>query len=149
MTFKEKIYVRCCDLLNEKINALQSSLRDLGEGTENDTKSSAGDKHETARAMMQIEQEKISKQLNEALEQKSALEKIYANISSSQITKGSLITTNNGYLFVSVALGKILVDEKQVIVLSPQSPLGLKLMGLKVNDSAEINGIKYSIEKID
>jgi len=149
MSFKLKIYSRCCELLDEKIISLRNSLLELEEGSENDTKSSAGDKHETARAMMQIEQEKISKQLNEALEQKLVLEKIDASHCSLQIIKGSLITTNKGYLFVSVALGKILVDEKQVIVLSPQSPLGLKLMGLKVNDMTEINGIKYSIENID
>ncbi len=76
MTFKQKIYAHCCNLLDEKIRSLKSSLQELEEGSVNDTKSSAGDKHQTARAMMQIEQEKLGKQLNEVFEQKSVLEKI-------------------------------------------------------------------------
>ncbi len=149
MNFKQKIYARCCELLNEKILSLKNSLLELEEGSENDSKSSAGDKHETARAMMQIEQGKLSKQLNEALEQKVVLEKINAGGSPSQITNGSLVITNKGFLFIGVALGKIVVDEKPVIVISSQSPLGLKLLGLKVNDATEIMGIKYTIENFD
>lgn len=136
-------------MLDEKIISLKNSLLELEEGSESDSKSSAGDKHETARAMMQIEQGKLSKQLNEALEQKVVLEKINAGVSSPQITSGSLVITNKGFLFIGIALGKIVVDEKPVIVLSPQSPLGLKLLGLKVNDATEIMGIKYSVENLD
>jgi hypothetical protein len=149
VNLKQKIYTRCCELLNEKIFSLRNSLLELEEGSENDTKSSAGDKHETARAMMQIEQEKLSKQLNDFLEQKTILEKIDLEAVHAQITKGSLVNTNNGILFVAIALGKITIEERSVVVLSPQSPLGLKLTGLKVNNSAEINGVKYIVERID
>ena len=149
MTFKQKVYNATCGLLNEKIFSLRNSLQELEEGSESDTKSSAGDKHETARAMMQIEQEKLGKQLHDFLEQKAALEKIDLDAMHTQITKGSLVDTNKGLLFLSVALGKITVDDKSVIVLSPQSPLGLKLVGLKVGDSAEVNGTKYIIERIE
>ena len=76
MNFKQKIFAACLASLDEKINSLKTSLLELEEGSENDTKSSAGDKHETARAMMQIEQEKLGKQLNELLEQKNSVEKI-------------------------------------------------------------------------
>jgi transcription elongation GreA/GreB family factor len=148
MTLKEKIYNSCISLLDEKIISLKSSLQDLEDGSENDAKSSAGDKHETARAMMQIEQEKMGKQLNEALDQKSILEKIDITINSSQVNKGSLVKTNKGYLFLSVAIGKISIDEENVIVLSPQSPLGINLMGLKVNDATQINDTNYIIEGI-
>lgn len=148
MNLKQKIYFRCLDLVNEKIIEMQNSLIELGEGAKNDSKSSAGDKHETARAMMQIEQEKIGKQLNEALEQKNVLKKINALVVSNKITKGSLVKTNKGVLFISAALGKVVIDDITIIALSPQSPLGMKLMGLKINDSTEINGVKYSIESI-
>lgn len=59
-----------------------------------------------------------------------------------------MIKTDKGYLFLSIALGKITVDHQQIIALSPQSPLGAKLLGLQVNDYAEINNIKYLILKI-
>lgn len=149
MSFKQKIYTQCVLLLAEKISGLSNSLAELGEGAQNDAKSSAGDKHETAVAMMQIEQEKLGRQLNEMLEQRSVLEKIDITVRSPQITTGSLVTTNNGLIFICIALGKIIVDQKPVIAVSLRSPLGLKLAGLKTGDSAEVNGTKYNIERID
>jgi len=149
MTFKQKIHEHCLRLVNDRIQALETNLAELNESATNDTKSSAGDKHETARVMVQIEQEAIGKQLNEALEQKTLLEKIDAKINSTQIIKGSLAKTNRGFLFLSIALGKIIVDDKTIMVISPQSPLGIKLMGLKANALTEINQTSYLIESIE
>jgi hypothetical protein len=148
MQLKQKVYTACLQLLNNKIQALQNTLHELGEGAVSDGKSSAGDKHETARAMMQLEQEKISKQLDEVLVQKAMLQKIDIAVTTEQITKGSLIKTNKGYLFLSIALGKINVEGIDIIVLSPQSPLGLKLMGLTAKSSVAINAITYIIEDV-
>jgi hypothetical protein len=149
MTFKEAVHTHCIKLVNEKILSLRQVLNDLRESASNETKSTAGDKHETALAMLQIEQENINKQLENVLAQKTAIERIVPANQSSQVANGSLVKTNKGYLFISIALGKITVNERLVIALSPQSPLGLKLAGLKVNDAIEMNGVKYIIETIE
>ena len=148
MLFKQKVYNHCLELLNDKIDSLKNIIQELSESAMNDTKSSAGDKHETGRAMIQIEQETIGKQLNEAEEQKALLQKIDATITSTQIHRGSLVKTNKGWLFLSIPFGKITVDKITVIVISPQSPLGIKLMGLGINDFTNINGINYNVESI-
>lgn len=127
---------------------LQNVLADLKESSSNETKSTAGDKHETALAMLQIEQANTSSQLNEVLRQKAILEKINPTVSTTIIVNGSLIKTNRGFLFLSVALGKAVIGQISVIALSQQSPLGQKLLGLSVNDTAEINQTKYVIENI-
>lgn len=145
---KIKIYTACLNYLNLKINQFELSLLDLTQGAQNDSKSSSGDKHETARAMMQIEYEKIGIQLKEANLQKEELERINPESSSKKVTKGSLIKTNKGLLFLSVAIGKISVETNDVIVLSPQSPLGKKLQNLSIGNSAEMNGTTYTIEAI-
>jgi transcription elongation GreA/GreB family factor len=62
---------------------------------------------------------------------------------------GSLIKTNRGYFFMGVALGKAVVDNITVIAVSPQSPLGQQLMGLKENEVAVINTTEYVIESIE
>ena len=137
MLAKQKVIDACFIVLEEKINSLKNILLELEEASQSDSKSSAGDKHETARAMMQIEQEKISRQLGELLEQKTQLEK-----------GGVLIKTNKGFLFLSIALGKVLVDESTVMAISPQSPLGIKLNGLRTGDKTSINGADYLIESV-
>ena len=148
MNFKQKIHVRCLQLLNEKINYLQQTLKDLTASAANEGKSTAGDKHETALAMLQIEQENTSRQLKTALDQKDTLERIDPAAKTSQVGAGSVIKTNNGYLFLSVPLGKIVVDDTTVIALSPQSPLGKNLAGLKTNSITVMNGVRYMIEYV-
>lgn len=162
MSFKQKISAHCIQLLNDKIHELENILQELSESATNNTKSSAGDKHETGRAMIQIEQETIGKQLKDAQEQKALLQKItplsadnrakgegWECSSGLGVGPGSVIKTNKGFLFLSTALGKVSIDGNTVMVISPQSPLGMKLLGLKIKGSTEINGIKYFIESID
>ncbi|MFT3949544.1 MAG: hypothetical protein QM763_21455 [Agriterribacter sp.] len=149
MSFKQKVYSHCTELLNEKVNTLQLALYELTQSAANETKSTAGDKHETALAMLQLEQENISRQLKAVLDQKAILEGIDPSIKSLRIGNGSLVKTDNGFLFLSVALGKIIVEDIQVIALSSQSPLGKKLMGLKRNDYTDIKGRVYAVETIE
>jgi hypothetical protein len=148
MTFKQKIYTQYLQSINEKVGLLRNTLNELRESSSNETKSTAGDKHETALAMLQIEQKNVSQQLKEAVDQKIVLEQINPAVSKQVAGSGSLLQTNKGYLFLSVALGKIIVEGIAVMAISPRSPLGQKLIGLKVNDTAEINGIQYVIESI-
>ncbi len=149
MTLKQKIYNHYLQKINDRIALLQQVLADLKESGSNETKSTAGDKHETALAMLQIEQANTRSQLQEVMDQKVKLEKIDPALSASVIVRGSLVKTNRGYLFISIAAGKIKIDHSTVIALSPQSPLGQKLMGLKAGETAEINNAVYIIEHIE
>lgn len=148
MTLKEKIYLQYVQLINQKIAQLEQVLADLKESGANETKSTAGDKHETALAMLQIEQANKRAQLQELQEQKATLNKINPALIPAVIVAGSLIKTNKGYFFMSTALGKINFEEQTVIALSPQSPLGKKLMGNTAGDTATINNMEYLIEQI-
>jgi hypothetical protein len=149
MTLKEKIYEHYLAVINDKLRLLQQVLAELKESGANETKSTAGDKHETALAMLQIEQANKREQLKEIIAQKTALEKIDPSISAPVILNGSLIMTNRGYFFMSIALGKAVIDTVTVIALSPQSPLGKKLMGLSAGEKVEVNNYSYTIERIE
>jgi hypothetical protein len=148
MTFKQKTYRVCVDILQQKTEELRSALNTISESANNETKSSAGDKHETSRAMMQLEQEKLGKQLKELQDQKNEFEKIDIRNAHSIIAKGSLVKTDKGFLFIAIGLGKIVVDQDPVIAISHRSPLAQELIGLKVGQNAKVNGIQYSIEEI-
>jgi hypothetical protein len=148
MTFKQKIHQYYLQQVQEKIDVFRNMIAALTEDSKNDAKGSAGDKHETALSMMHIEQEKLNYKLKESLEQKGILDKIDATTVLNKIALGSLVQANGIYLYVSLALPKITIDGADVIALSPQSPLGNKLMGMEVGYSFEINGTKYLIEGV-
>ncbi len=149
MTFKEKIYRYYLQLITEKVRILQQSLHELTESAGNETKSTAGDKHETALAMLQIEQENISRQLKDALAQKTILENIDPALHTEQIVRGSLVTSNKGIFFLSIALGKATIEDQLIIALSPESPLGKAMRHLKKGDAYSFNGIEYIIKEIE
>ena len=148
MTFKQKIHQRYLQLVQDRIDFFKDMIVALTEDSKNDAKGSAGDKHETALSMMHIEQEKLNHKLKEVLVQKAILEKIDSTTIAKTIIVGSLVKANGIYLYLCAALPKIAMEGTNVIALSPQSPLGNKLMGNKVGFSFEINTTNYIIQEI-
>ena len=98
--------------------------------------------------MMHLEQEKLNYKLQEILAQKAILDKIDPTAKLTKIALGSLVQANGMLLFVSAALPKITIEDASIIAVSPQSPLGNKLMGNAVGFTFEINTTKYIIESI-
>jgi transcription elongation GreA/GreB family factor len=146
---KEKVYDQCSKIMFEKVVGLQKRLIDLSESAANETKSTAGDKHETALAMLQIEQASIRAQLKQTQAQQAILLKIDPSVKSNSIRNGSLVKTNHGYLFISIALGKVAYEPTVFIALSAQSPLGAKLIGLQAGQQVTINQLTYHIESVE
>lgn len=149
MTFKQKVHHHYLQLANEKVQHLLKVLEDLKETGSNETKRTAGDKHETALAMLQIEQEQKRSQLKEAKLQQAAIENIHSSITTTSIVNGSLIKTNKGYFYMSAALGRANIDNISVIALSAQSPLGRQLSGLSIGGVAVFNNTRYQVEHIE
>ena len=79
MSIKEAILLQLKLQLDLKIKSIRQTVSNLTEDAQNDAKGSAGDKHETALAMMHLEQEKLSKQIQEQLQLKAILDKIDAS----------------------------------------------------------------------
>ncbi|WP_339918558.1 hypothetical protein [uncultured Flavobacterium sp.] len=148
MTFKQKIYQYYSQLVQDRIDVFRDMIVALTEDSKNDAKGSAGDKHETALSMMHLEQEKLNNKLREVVAQKAILDKIDSSKIAGTIVVGSLVKANGIYLYLSLALPKINIEGVNVIALSPQSPLGNKLMGNTVGFTFEINTTKYLIEEI-
>ena len=149
MNFKQKTHQHYQQQVQDKIDAFRDMITALTEDSKNDAKGSAGDKHETALSMMHIEQEKLNRKISEYLEQKAILDKIDSTIISKKVTLGTLVKANGMLLYVSTALPKIVIDNKSIFAVSPQSPLGSKLMGNEVGFEFEINGTKYLVESVE
>ncbi|RZJ69429.1 hypothetical protein [Flavobacterium sp.] len=148
MALKEKIYERYQQLVFDKIDAFRDMISALSEDAQNDAKSSAGDKHETALSMMHLEQEKLNIKLAECLDQKAVLDKIDPKAKNDKIVLGSLVAANKLHLFMSAALPKITIDGINVLALSPQSPLGSELIGRVVGDSVTVNSTTFHIAQV-
>ena len=127
--------------LKEQTLALQHDVAD-------ESKSSAGDKHETARAMMNLEQEKLERQYQELMTMKDRFDKINFESPIDKIQLGSLIETNKGFFLLSVGLGKVKTNKQDLMLLSLQSPLGEVLFGKRVGDFVMLNKHEYIVIKV-
>jgi transcription elongation GreA/GreB family factor len=145
---KSQLYAACVDYVEQRINNIQSAIDAASESGNDETKSSAGDKHETGRAMMQLEQEKNAKQLHETIELKKLLDKTNPNQQSSKAGLGSIIITNKENFYISISAGKINIGNKNYFAVSPSSPIGSKLLDASVNQEISFNGTSYSIQQI-
>ncbi len=142
---KINVHTAYINLVTNKIKLLNNDLESLLKDSENETKSSAGDKHETAKSLLQLQQEKLSIQLNDAHLQLQALQKINPAQINPTVNVGSLVHTNNGYLYISVALGKIKIDDSSVMAVSAQAPIGVALKGCAPNTKVVCNGVEFVV----
>ncbi len=142
---KHKIREHCIEICESRIILAESEMRELSAALRAETKSSAGDKYETSRSMINLEKEKIAESLLELIKKKQALSHIDPDNTLRKVQQGSLVETKNGLFFVSTSLGKVIVGGNEIFVISPVSPIAQVMLDLKSGDSFEFNKIKNSI----
>lgn len=146
--FKVRLYQALLKEVDQRAQNLQDSLIDALDSTANETKSTAGDKHETGRAMAQLEQEKIGSQIAEITKLKEILFRIQPEKNHSKIELGSLVTTSNGIFFISIGIGAFPFEGKSVFCITPMAPVCQLLLGKQVGEQVEWQGKKIEINRV-
>ena len=132
--------------LSAKIENLER-LIDETRASNNETKSSMGDKFETSREMVQQEINTLQIQLNENRNARNSLKQINTNLHQT-IGLGSLVETDKGLFYIAVSLGEIIFNEKKIFVISTESPLGKILFGMKKGEEISLNNMKQIIKAV-
>ncbi len=135
-------------ILEEKCFLLKKELSEILESTANESKSTVGDKHETGRAMAQLEQEKFSNQLADLERVKSFLFQINPRVKCTRVVSGSLVKTKLGWYYISAGFGVIQHNDKHIFTLNLQAPLGKLMAGKQEGDVFEWNSQKLEILNI-
>ncbi|RYD55039.1 MAG: 3-oxoacyl-ACP synthase [Sphingobacteriales bacterium] len=136
------------DFVTHREAEIKKIIAEAQDAKNNETKSSAGDKYETAREVMQQEINLNLARLNELGKLRATLEHISPSQSGVVVLTGSVVYTNNGNFYIAISAGKILVDSTSFFGISAASPIGAKLMGKEAGYSFELNGKKFVIEKV-
>jgi transcription elongation GreA/GreB family factor len=147
-SIKYNIKSKILNDLDLKIQEISSAIISLTESRDAETKSSAGDKHETSRSKIQTEIDQLSKQLYQLLKQKNKLTTIDIHHNHNVADIGSLIKTDKGYFFISISWGRILIQDENYFVISIASPIGRLLKDKKKGDSIQFKNMSYDILSI-
>lgn len=134
--------------LRKKYELLRNAMTELQEGLSSEAKSTAGDKHETGRAMLQLELEKLGNQLHEAQKNLAILNKCRFLERKSTVQSGSIVQTNKGLFFISIGLGHLKNEKAELFVISPSAPLSQLLLGKGTGMEFQWNGQMFRIEAI-
>lgn len=147
-SIKQSIQSEVLNQLEIKIKEISIAVKSAEESRDADTKSSAGDKHETSRAKIQTEIDQLSQQLFNANKQKNDLSAIDVAKNYNSADVGSLIETNNGNYYISIGWGRIQIENENYFVVSLGSPIGRMLQYQKKGSRFKFRNIDYSILKI-
>lgn len=148
LAFKLRVHAACENQVNEKLNLLSTELHEALEAGNNETKSTAGDKHETGRAMAQLEQENLRKQIGQLQEVMATLEQLKQNQLFDTALAGAMIETETMLLYLGAPIGSISIDNKQVFAISLASPLGQLIFKKKAGEVFSFNNFKSTIKAI-
>lgn len=145
---KEALFGLCKDFVNQRLQTVQETISSNQNALQSETKSSAGDKHETGRAMLQLEMEKASQQLSAINQMKETLAKVHVSKASKLAHLGSVIVTNAGSYFLAISAGQLTVFDEVYFAISVSSPIGKMLLGKELNSVISFNNKEIQILKI-
>ncbi len=123
-------------------------MESMRQAVQTESKSTAGDKHETGRAMIHLEQEKLHQQLAEATSVLAELEQVKPEQSLETVQRGALVHTDRAIFYVAVGLGKVNLHGTDIFVISSQSPIGKRMVGKRSGERFNMNGTDYAITSI-
>jgi len=151
MKLRDTLYQLALEFIDNRIKTIRQAMAETQDSADQETKSSAGDKYETGLSMMQLDMEKQAEQLNEAIRTRTALEQVRLldeMNGSNGIRPGNVVETNNGNFYISISAGQLKTNDKTYFAISPATPIGSKLIGLKAGEGFTFNGKNYTIDKV-
>ena len=148
MISKQDAIAACQANIEAKRSALTKELEGLRSAQQNDTKSSAGDKHETSREMIAQEIGKLNASLAELNVHEASLNRIDASKMQPTVGLGALVETETSCFFIAAPLGSVTTEETTIMAISTAAPLAQLFIGKAAGARVSFNGIKHHLLNI-
>jgi transcription elongation GreA/GreB family factor len=145
---KAALLAACAEYVQGRIATAEQAIASARDAATDDTKSSAGDKFETTREMMQQEIARNEQLLAEARRMEQVLMAGFPASRKEEVRPGSLIETDRGIFFICISIGLLRLRGADCYVISADSPLGRQLLGKRAGDRLTFNGRSYQINAL-
>ena len=145
---KKALFEACLAQIDERITRINTSLANIKDSMHNETKSSVGDKYETGRAMLQLEEEKARGQLAQANRSKQEILKAQHVQNLGQVAHGSLVVTDKGIYYYITGIGQLKYEGQAYFCVSIGSPIGKMMKDKEAGEQVTFNGNTISIKSI-
>jgi transcription elongation GreA/GreB family factor len=148
LSIKQQLHNLCLAYIQNRLDTAQLALEMANSSANEDTKSSAGDKYETTREMIQQEIDKHSAAISEAVKQKQLLQLINPERKTEKIQPGSLVKTDKNTFYISISAGALTLDGAKYMAVAAFSPIGQQMIDKQAGDSFVFNTVKHQIIEV-
>ena len=147
-SIKERLYKACEAYVEERIKRIEAAMAGLESDLENETKSSAGDKYETGREMINLEINKLAEQLQQFKNLRNTLNIAKSRTNNGSAQLGTAVKTNMANYFIAIPADRIIVDGDEYFAIGANSPIALLLLHRKVGEEITFNGKSAEILEV-
>ena len=143
---KEAVWQAIVEAVEARTAAAHERFAGLQVALESEGKSTAGDKHETGRAMVQQEMERAADAVSQAEELARQLQG-REPASGPVVAWGSWVVSDVGHVVIAAPLGAVDAAGIRLQVISPAAPLAQALLVARAQAGAqvEVNGRKVNV----
>lgn len=145
---KKQLIIKCEALVEDRIANAEAAMSNAQDSANEEARSTAGDKYDTARAMSQLDRDMFARQLAEAVQLRKALQRINGDDVLEEVELGALVETTMGTFFIAVSLGQIELGDKMYNVISAMTPLAQVMLSKGKGDPFTFNKKNAVIEAI-
>lgn len=145
---KQKLLEKVKEIIESRMQTSFEAMEAAKNSANEEGKSSAGDKYETARAMGQLDREMNGRMYEQARQERLSLDKIDSESVFTKVAFGALTETTMGYFFVSIGAGIVELNGIKFMVISQEAPIGQIILGKSVGETFEFRGKMHKILSI-
>lgn len=142
---KQQLINACKEYAEGRITRFNATMKELEDALKPESRSCMGDKYETSRAMLHLEFEKISGQVEQFNNLRKTASLIEQQPPSQIIGFGSVVKTSGANYFISIPAGEITSGTEKFYAVGINSPVAQRLLGKEKGDSFIINGRSFDI----
>jgi len=135
--------------LTEAVEEGRSHLLSLQEALTSEAKSTAGDKHETGRAMIHQEMRQVNDTLQRSQSTLKELKRMQkASVAPAFVAPGVLVETSGPWVLVGLPFGKLNLERTLVLGVSSEAPLAKAWHGAKPGEELRMGPSTFRIKAL-
>jgi DNA repair exonuclease SbcCD ATPase subunit len=146
--FKYRLHAQVIRQLEEQLKQLQLQLSELLDATEQEEKSSAGDKYETQIEVLAAERQRAQSQKERLAANLMAMRGLDMSYQPS-VSRGALVKLQPlGWVYIAEAIGEVHLEGHKVQLISIQAPLCAQMEGCQAGHRFNFRGTDFLIEEV-
>jgi len=143
---KNKLREACFAEIDDRISSLKKVMEEAQQSA-NDY-GQPKDRYDSYRTQLLRKRDMFGQQLSKIMEQRTLLERLNPDKSSSIVEFGALVITDKQKIFISVGIGRFEFEGEEYFVISPVVPFCKAMEGKNKGDAFEFRGQQYMIKDI-